>query len=131
LASENGLFNYQLKNSGEKLNYHFEPLGSIHRNGLSVALPNYDLVYTVPLTENDSLESFYIRFNMNRPEDFTGYSLFVSDTVVLHQDGKGNAHYCDRFGFFMVSGSLQEQKPELILDVLCNFYMTVIGREQI
>ena len=49
---------------------------------------NYELIYTAPLTEKDDLESIYTRFNVDRPADFTGHSLSVSDIVVLHQDGK-------------------------------------------
>ena len=52
-------------------------------NGLSVKPENYELVYTAPLTEQDSLESIYTRFNINHPADFKGHSLSVSDIVVL------------------------------------------------
>ena len=60
---------------------------------------NYELVYEAPLTAKDDLESIYTRFNVDRPADFTGHSLSVSDIVVLNQDGKNTAHYCDRVGF--------------------------------
>ncbi len=58
----------------------------------------------------DSLESIYTRFNVDRPADFTGHSLSVSDIVVLHQDGKDTAHYCDRFGFSQVPEFLQPER---------------------
>ena len=63
---------YQLKGGNETLDYRFEPLDSIHRNGLSVKPENYELVYEAPLTEKDNLESIYTRFNVDRPADFTG-----------------------------------------------------------
>ena len=91
---------YQLKSGNETLDYRFEPLDAIRNNGLSVKPENYELVYTAPLTEQDSLESIYTRFNIDRPADFKGHSLSVSDIVVLHQDGKDTAHYCDRFRLF-------------------------------
>lgn len=131
---------YQLKGGDETLDYRFESLDSIHRNGLSVDPANYDLVYTAPLTERDSLESIYTRFNMDRPADFTGHSLSVSDIVVLHQDGKDTAHYCGRFGFSQVPEFLQERQPELTPDALetgetvrtprGSFYVTAMSREQ-
>ena len=101
---------YQLKGGNETLDYRFEPLDSIHRNGLSVKPENYELVYEAPLTTKDNLESIYTRFNVDRPADFTGHSLSVSDIVVLHQDGKDTAHYCDRFGFSQVPEFLQPER---------------------
>ena len=101
---------YQLKDGNETLDYRFEPLDSIHRNGLSVKPENYELVYEAPLTEKDNLESIYTRFNVDRPADFTGHSLSVSDIVVLHQNGKDTAHYCDRFGFSQVPEFLQPER---------------------
>ena len=101
---------YQLKSGNETLDYRFEPLDAIRSNGLSVKPENYELVYTAPLTEKDSLESIYTRFNIDRPADFKGHSLSVSDIVVLHQDGNDTAHYCDRFGFSQVPEFLQPER---------------------
>lgn len=101
---------YQLKSGNETLDYRFEPLDAIRNNGLSVKPENYEQVYTAPLTEQDSLESIYTRFNINHPADFKGHSLSVSDIVVLHQDGKDTAHYCDRFGFSQVPEFLQPER---------------------
>lgn len=139
-APEDSFSIYQLKGGDETLDYRFEPLDSIHRNGLSVDPANYELVYTAPLTERDSLESIYTRFNVDRPADFTGHSLSVSDIVVLHQDGRDTAHYCDRFGFSQVPEFLQEQQRTLTPDDLeigktvrtprGSFYVTAMSREQ-
>ena len=139
-AAENSFSIYQLKGGNETLDYRFEPLDSIHRNGLSVKSENYELVYEAPLTEKDDPESIYTRFNVDRPADFTGHSLSVSDIVVLHQDGKDTAHYCDRVGFSEVPEFLQERQPELTPDDLetgeCirtprgSFYVTAMSREQ-
>ena len=77
---------------------------------------------------------------MDRPADFTGHSLSVSDIVVLHQDGRDTAHYCDRFGFSQVPEFLQEQQRTLTPDDLeigktvrtprGSFYVTAMSREQ-
>ena len=101
---------YQLKPGDATRDYRFEPLDAIRNNGLSVKPENYELVYTAPLTEQDSLESIYTRFNIDHPADFKGHSLSVSDIVVLHQDGKDTAHYCDRFGFSQVPEFLQPER---------------------
>ena len=101
---------YQLKPGDTTRDYRFEPLDAIRNNGLSVKPENYELVYTSPLTEKDSLESIYTRFNIDHPADFKGHSLSVSDIVVLHQDGKDTAHYRDRFGFSQVPEFLQPER---------------------
>ena len=126
---------YQLKGGNETLDYRFEPLDSIHRNGLSVKPENYELVYEAPLTEKDNLESIYTRFNVDRPADFTGHSLSVSDIVVLHQDGKDTAHYCDRAGFSEVPEFLQPAQKSLditerIQTPRGSFYLCGMTREQ-
>ena len=126
---------YQLKGGNETLDYRFEPLDSIHRNGLSVKPENYELVYEAPLTEKDNLESIYTRFNVDRPADFTGHSLSVSDIVVLHQNGEDTAHYCDRAGFSEVPEFLQPaQKSREITERIQtprgSFYLCGMTREQ-
>ena len=126
---------YQLKGGNETLDYRFEPLDSIHRNGLSVKPENYELVYEAPMTEKDNLESIYTRFNVDRPADFTGHSLSVSDIVVLHQNGKDTAHYCDRAGFSEVPEFLQPaQKSREITERIQtprgSFYLCGMTREQ-
>ena len=103
---------YQLKRGDETLDYRFEPLDAIRRNGLSVDPANYELVYTAPLTAKDNLESIYTRFNIDRPADFKGHSLSVSDIVVLHQGGTDTAHYCDRFGFSQVPEFLEPDRAK-------------------
>ena len=126
---------YQLKGGNETLDYRFEPLDSIHRNGLSVKPENYELVYEAPLTEKDNLESIYTRFNVDRPADFTGHSLSVSDIVVLHQNGKDTAHYCDRAGFsevpeFLQSAQKSREITERIQTPRGSFYLCGMTREQ-
>ena len=126
---------YQLKGGNETLDYRFEPLDSIHRNGFSVKPENYELVYEAPMTEKDNLESIYTRFNVDRPADFTGHSLSVSDIVVLHQNGKDTAHYCDRAGFSEVPEFLQPaQKSREITERIQtprgSFYLCGMTREQ-
>ncbi|MFR8331717.1 MAG: YodL domain-containing protein [Oscillospiraceae bacterium] len=126
---------YQLKGGNETLDYRFEPLDSIHRNGLSVKPENYELVYEAPLTEKDNLESIYTRFNVDRPADFTGHSLSVSDIVVLHQNGKDTAHYCRPRGLFRSAGvfAAGAEKPRdhrAHPDAQGSFYLCGMTKEQ-
>lgn len=90
---------YQLKDSTETRDYRFEPLQHLEQRGLSVEREHYNLVYAGNLTGGDTLEGLYQKFNLDHPEDFKGHSLSVSDVVVLCENGKETAHYCDSFGF--------------------------------
>lgn len=90
---------YQLKDTPDRRDYAFEALDRLHEQGRRVDIQNYDKVYSDSMKPNENLESIYTRFNVDLPKDFTGHSLSMSDVVVIHQDGKNTAHYCDRFGF--------------------------------
>lgn len=74
---------------------------------------NYKAVYTREVYPDDDtgriLENFYYIFNDERPGDFAGHSLSVSDIVALKQDGKVSYHYCDSMGFQELPAF---QKPE-------------------
>ena len=73
---------------------------------------NYDTIYTglVVCGQNRTatLENLFEIFNMNRPADFTGHSLSVSDIVALKQDGVVSYHYCDSVGFQELPGFMSE-----------------------
>lgn len=74
---------------------------------------NYEAVYTREVYPDDDtgriLENFYYIFNDERPGDFVGHSLSVSDIVALKQNGKVSYHYCDSMGFQELPAF---QKPE-------------------
>lgn len=74
---------------------------------------NYEAVYTREVYPDDDtgriLENFYYIFKDERPGDFVGHSLSVSDIVALKQDGKVSYHYCDSMGFQELPAF---QKPE-------------------
>ena len=73
-----------------------------------------DLIHTVACKaaikdQNTMLEELYAKFNVSRPDDFTGHSLSVSDIVALRQNGVVSCHYVDSIGFQELPGFL---KPE-------------------
>lgn len=73
---------------------------------------NYDILYTGPIAcaqnQSATLENLFEIFNINRPEDFTGHSLSVSDIIALKQDGVVSYHYCDNVGFQELPGFMSE-----------------------
>lgn len=106
---------YQLKGGSETRDYRFEPYESLQEAGLAIDRQNYDLVYTAPLDGKTTLEDIFRTFNLDRPPDFTGHSLSVSDIVVLNRGGDTKAYYCDSAGFVDVPSFL-EQKIETAVD---------------
>ena len=103
---------YQLKRGDETRDLRFEPFDRLQATGHFVDRANYELVYTAPLTKDMTLGGIWEKFNIDRPADFKGHSLSVSDIVVLHQNGENTAHYVDSIGFQQVPEFLQEQAQQ-------------------
>ena len=66
-----------------------------------LSLDDYDSVYVGQLDDSDMpleaiLEFLYLTFNINRPSDFTGHCLSVSDVVIVN---KKRYLYCDDAGW--------------------------------
>ena len=132
---------YQLKDGPETRNYRYEAYESLQEAGLAVDRQNYDLVYTAPLDGKTTLEDIYRTFNIDRPADFTGHSLSVSDVVVLNRSGKEEAHYCDSFGFTPVPEFFLQREKQLTPRELLtgesiqtprgSFLVTDMSREQL
>ena len=107
---ENTFTIYQLKDD-VPVDYHFRSLERLQENGLAVDPANYEKIYTAPLTPDMGLERIFEKFNFDRPEDFKGHSLSVSDVVVLHQNGTDTAHYTDSIGFVDISEDFLLENP--------------------
>ena len=103
---------YQLKHTEENHLLRFEALDRLYAAGKTVDPANYELVYAGPLTPGDTLETIYRDLNVNHPENYHGYSLSMSDVVVLREYGKDTAHYCDRIGFAEVPQFLNPQQAQ-------------------
>ena len=108
--AENTFSIYQLKDD-VPVDYHFRSLERLQEKGLAVDPANYEKIYTAPLTPGTTLEGIFEKFNIDRPEDFKGHSLSVSDVVVLHQNGKDTAHYTDSIGFVDISKDFLLENP--------------------
>lgn len=102
---------YQLRDTESARDYRFMGLDFVERQGYHVEKSDYELVYSGLLSEQDSLDSLYERFNIHRPSDFTGHSLSVSDVVVLQRNGIVTANYVDSFGFQELDDFLEIEHP--------------------
>jgi len=121
VEKEQGTFKiYQLP-GGEK--YHgirFESIDRLKADGVQLNKDDYELMYEGEVGEfrgNATLEALFAQFNNDRPDDFSGHSLSVSDVIVISVDGKDTAYFCDSFGFtempeFFREKELVQEKPE-------------------
>lgn len=104
---------YQLKRDDATTNLRFMNSEWLRSKGLEPQRDNYDLVYTGALNSSerqiDTLEQIYQVFNLERPADFTGHSLSVSDIVALKQDGVISCHYVDSVGYTELPRFLQPE----------------------
>ncbi|MBR7083631.1 MAG: hypothetical protein IKI37_00380, partial [Oscillospiraceae bacterium] len=121
---------YQLPD-GEK--YHgirFEDLEQLSKDGVQLNYEDYQLVYEGEISDfkgNETLENLFGQFNTNRPDDFTGRSLSVSDVIVVDNGSEKSAYYCDRVGFteipqFFREKEISEEKtePKAVYQVITN-----------
>lgn len=106
----------QMVNSGD---YNLPPVPRLEDFALNIQAPEEVQAYK----ENDgvlkpdmSLEDIFEKFNIDRPEDFKGHSLSVSDVVVLHRTDTDTAHYVDSIGFADVSKDFFRENMPIIAE---------------
>ena len=112
---ENQFGIYQIDPEGNARDYMFLSHGSLE--DYEMRREDYRLEYVAPLTETDTLDTIYERFNIDHPEDFKGHSLSVSDIVVMNRDGEVKAYFVDSFSFTDVTEEFLErfyERPEEI-----------------
>ena len=102
---------YQIKDDLTGENYAFMNMSFIESHGMQIKKEDYKLVYVGELLGNTSLDDIFERFNIDRPKDFRGHSLSVSDIVVLNDGEKVTAHFVDSISFEQMDSflNLEEQ----------------------
>lgn len=103
----------QLRHIEETIPERFASRLSLERMGKEPVFDHYEIVYLAPLEpfkdQNLMLEEIYTKFNIQRPEDFYGHSLSISDVVALKQKGKISWHYVDSVGFSELPDFMQSE----------------------
>ena len=98
----------QLRYAEESRDERYESYSALQRRGLEPDIDHYEIVYAGPLLQYENqtgmLEKMYEKFNLDRPDDFRGHSLSVSDVVMLRENGMVSAHYVDSVGFAALPG---------------------------
>lgn len=96
----------QLRRSDETAYERFESYVNLKRQGKEPNIDHYEIVYVgillaslTPEAFPRLLEELYVKFNVNRPSNFTSHSLSVSDIVALKVGNVVSFHYVDTIGF--------------------------------
>ena len=116
---------YQIKDDSPGENYAFMNMRFIESHGMQIKKEDYKLVYVGELSGNMSLDDIFERFNIDRPEDFRGHSLSVSDIIVLNDGEKVTAHFVDSISFEQLDSflNLEEQVlSELAYEVVERYF---------
>ena len=87
----------QLKNS--RRSYLFLNSTELKATGITPSRLDYDSVYRGEMEPSMTLDDLFARFNIDRPGDFAGHSLSVSDVVVITDEHGSAAWFVDSFGF--------------------------------
>jgi len=75
-------------------------------------IASYDAVYKGTLEPGMTLDSLYTKFNVERPEDFKGHSLSVSDVIVVSDEHGKTAWFVDSFGFTQLPDFFTQQEQQ-------------------
>jgi len=120
-GKENRFGIYQIHNDiSVARNIHFIGLQELEKIGFVTNRENYELVYTAPFTERVEflsdrycvLNRVFHDFNIDKPRDYTGRSVSVSDVIIFNCNGDISAHYVDNFGFAEIDGFFGETKTK-------------------
>lgn len=90
---------YQINSGQEERGYQFLSLETAKEMGFTVDGKDYQMVYSERLRDATTLDNLFERFNIERPNDFTGHSMSVSDVIIMNRGGRLTAYYVDSFGF--------------------------------
>ena len=111
-----GIYQIMEGSPGEK--YLFFGMDFVKKHGLSVSGQDYSLVYSGMAEPGDTLDSLYEKFNLYRPENFTGHSLSVSDVIVWNDGKERTAYYVDSYGFKELPDFIRQREEEMAPDDL-------------
>lgn len=103
---------YRLKQDDTTRELRFEPYRHVEDR---IDKANYQPVYAGALQQRGSLsqqlEELFHQFNMNRPADFKGHSLSMSDVIIIRRSGVLSSHYVDSFSFVELPGFDSGKNP--------------------
>lgn len=97
-------FIFQIKKDDEKAQKGLFMDSEWHgRHNMPITVANYDLVYGGAYTKGMVLSGIFHRFNMQRPAEFKGHSLSISDVIVTVVGEEIRTFFVDSIGFTELS----------------------------
>lgn len=66
-------------------------------------IAKYPELHDLAVLGKDVAEACFRKFNYDRPEDFKGHSLSMSDLVEVSNETKTRLYYCDMSGWVRIS----------------------------
>lgn len=93
---------YQIDPDSKSAGQMWLSYGYLKDHQMEIHPEDYRKVYEGAFVAGLTLESIYEKFNLNRPEDFRGHSLSVSDVVVLTSPKEKKAYYVNDMGFVAI-----------------------------
>lgn len=99
-SSEKDMFAiYQIKSGDEYFYDRFVPYDMLQKSGRGITKDKYDCMWIGDLSPTTKLDDIFEQFNENRPSNFVGHSLSVSDVIVFHRNGKNYCRFVDDLGY--------------------------------
>ncbi|MFI3214790.1 MAG: YodL domain-containing protein [Eubacteriales bacterium] len=130
---------YQIKSGIELKDYRFTGIKELENMGKEIHRENYNLVYTDGLQNvegvSHALDCLYYDFNQDKPGDFIGHSLSVSDIVAINMNGAVSYYYVDTVGFKELEHFVQPNPDNYITGEKIstrrgNFSLTSLSKEE-
>ena len=101
---------YQVKRGEEYSRLPFNSWNELRKFNIPFDKNNYEEVYGGYVSDVSRsqgrgviLDNIYTKFNIDRPEDFRGHSLSVSDIIVLEDKNSSSAFFVDSYGMTEVT----------------------------
>lgn len=107
---------FQINEDTKGKAYRFMGMDYAVSHGMRIDASDYNFVYSGQMTEDDTLDRLYERFNIEHPKDYTGHSLSVSDVIVLQEEQRMKAYYVDSFGYRELPDFLRQRQEMLNTD---------------
>ena len=109
---------YQIAKGSPGDEYIFWGTDFVKKHGLDISGKDYNFIYSGTAEPGETLDSLYEKFNLYRPEDFTGHSLSVSDVIVWNDGKEPKAYYVDSYGFTELPDFIRQREQEIPSDDL-------------
>ena len=86
---------------------------SLQKLGEQPVIRNYTEVIRDKMHQSATLENIYQEFGLDKPSDFTGHPLSMSDIVVIEANGVHTANYVDTYGYVSCPDFARQHEQEI------------------